>query len=441
MPIEGMVAYPPLVYREDEDGDRRPDRCAACGGDTASVGRGWTTGLAPRGTCACGPRTWTASDVSQHETYIDLCVSYDAACNGEFEDDDNENEVRVEVTAGANRYVCACPSCRSRADQGAMSPEERRHAAYREQVRSRAAEARRIRGNRTNPVGFLQWNGTPRGLQNRPRMGFEFECDARSESRSSQFVDRLNKAFGMCDLRHATGYLIAKPDGSVNGSYPIEYATVPCTVEEHRRVLDAAFPNGRFGDGQVRAWGNASAGMHVHLSRLFVSALTIGKMGVFFHHFRNDTFWTEMCGRAANNYCKRSPTSVRDVAGDGDRYSAFNKCPTRTVEVRIFRPSSVITSICKNMELVESSAEFCRLSPICATTADDPGPFGWQGYLRWLSAPPARKKYDHLHHWLLSKPGDAGEFYRALLPRNVRMVGPNRRRGFEEFSLTHSSEG
>lgn len=425
MPVSGMTCLPPLVFREDDDGDRRSDTCSACGNRTWPQ-RGYGTG-ASGSSCNCVPYTWGSHDVHTHQQYVADVESYEEEC-----DEDADSEVIESDAAG---YVCACPSCtNARSTIGSMTAEGRRHLQYRESVRGSIRESLHARGHRGNPCGALEWNGSTRDINRRPRMGFEFECDARSDDNVWEIMSRMDTAWRDLRMTHAKGYLIQKTDGSVTGSHPVEFATVPCTVEEHRKVLAQAFPDGRFGGGKVRAWSNGSAGMHVHISRQFVSPLDCGKLGVFFHHPVNDKFLTDLSGRAPNTYCKRLPSAVREAeTGRGDRYVAFNREPKRTVEIRAFRPSPKITSIAKNLELVEAVIDWVHTIPICETTADDASRSDWKVFMQWISEPYARKKYYHLHNWWLARSGEFGDYYRAICPRNVREVGKNRRRGFEEF--------
>lgn len=434
MPVEGMTCLPPLVFREDDDGDRRSDACAQCGNVTWPQ-RGYGTGSSG-GRCQCSAYRWTLTDQHTHQRYIDTVEEYESNY------DDEESSPSEVIERDAARYVCPCPSCSTaRAQVGSLTPEGRRHLQYRDSVRSSIRDSLHARGHRGNPCGALDWNGSNRGLSRRPRMGYEFECDARSEDNVCEIMSRLDAAWDRTGMRHAKGYLIQKTDGSVTGNYPVEFATVPCTVEEHRRVLDSAFPAGRFGAGRVRAWSNGSAGMHVHISRQFVSPLDCGKLGVFFHHPVNDKFLSDLSGRMPNTFCKRLPSAVREAdTGRGDRYVAFNREPKRTVEVRAFRPSPKITSISKNLELVEAVIEWVQGVPICETTADDASRSDWKVFMQWISQPHGRKKYYHLHNWWLARAGEFGDYYRALCPRNVREVGRNRRRGFDEFHNNSSED-
>lgn len=427
MPYVGARAFPPLVFNGwSSAAGRANDTCSHCGCTTFPM-RGWAEQDGTSCDCTCQPHPWSQADVSLHREYLDAVAAW--------EDNPDTSDDYIE---------CNCPTCQGRSStvsDTAQSALMQMHASYRAEVRRQIQNERAAQQHHSgNPCKAHKWNRvcTQRG---RPRLGFEFECDAQTLSAQEAVVSKTQAAWDKSGLRHAKGYLIQKSDGSVRGERPIEYATVPCTLLEHEKILWSAFPEGRFGGGRLRSWpASVNAGMHVHIGRVCVSPLLAGKMAVFLQHPLNDAWMTTLCGRNGGDYCHRLPAAVREgTHGRGERYVALNKIPPSTFEYRIFRPSSITTSVLKNLEFCEALPEFLKFAPLCATTADDLGQHGWQGFMQWLAQPAVRKKYFHLHYWWLGNTTQFGEYYRTRLPKNVVFVGRHRRRGFEEFARANSA--
>lgn len=434
------MMFPPVRVDIDEDGDRQPDRCCDCSLPSRRLddwpgSRGWCGAIDEGPHCGCPIRQWTQDDQLRALRYsaasAEWAVEFGSPGDGEDSDDydsyDSCDECGHEpCVCGVppSELGCTCEECRSRLERefGRVRAE---HAAYANRRRNERRHMDSGESHTSNPCSALGWNGQSH-IKGRARLGMEFECDARTDLQKEEMLRRTAEAFRAMGLRHAAGYMIAKRDGSVTGAYPIEFATVPCTVEEHLSVLRQAFPNNRFGDGVIRCWTNSSCGLHVHIGRRRISPLTAGKMAVFWHHPDNDSAITEIAGRSSNSYCRRSP--VMAYEGDfglrGDRYCALNLTNVRTIEVRAFRPSPNLASIAKNLEVVEASSWFCRWAPICVSTGTDAGGLRWDQFLLWLADPGHRKAFPHLHHWIVRRETQLGRTYRSFLPKNGGRSGP-----------------
>jgi hypothetical protein len=363
----------------------------------------------------------------------------DASCGGDSADHSDDflacrNCGDLSCSCGMCDYECGCEDCDSQRHRRSRRRVSNDHEAYEHTIRARVRQQRD--GHSLNPIRALAWNGAITS-ERRARLGFEFECDCRTGSTAAWMLSQTRMAWQSLGMTHARDYMISKPDGSVHGSCPAEFATVPCTAAEHLLVLTTAFPDGRFGGGKIKAWSNGSAGLHAHISKKHLGRLTAGKVGVFLHHPKNDEFLTDVVGRSANTYCQRKPAAVRDAlkpVDDRDRYRAWNMLPVMTDELRAFRPSPRISSILKNLEFVEGLVEFSRFTPICATTARDPKGLEWTWFLKWLSQDENRKKYVHMHGWMMVRAGKHGDVYRSFLRKEVKRGRDGRpKSGFPEF--------
>ena len=308
-------------------------------------------------------------------------------------------------------------------------------------------ERNRDRSNQNYTTDVLaaaryNWSVAEQSLGSRVRMGFELEMTAPTARPSDVLRDPLNTAFDKLreEFPFASKYCITKSDGSIMGPNPAEMFTIPLTVEEHSRVLYRAFPDGRLAGRQLRMWSNSSCGMHIHIGIvkrnvpafsfgkpvLNATSLAIGKLMVFMHDPRNESFWIDICGRGSTSYCHFRRARVTDYSrltrGAGvrtindrphhiqplQRYDVLNVTNGRTLEFRLPRPTARIPSILKNLELFESSLAWVKYQSAS-------GHFRYEDYLQWLAAPNRRKTYTYLHQWLFKKKTNFGIVYRSYI--------------------------
>ena len=79
---------------------------------------------------------------------------------------------------------------------------------------------------------------------------------------------------------------------------------------------------------------NDKCGVHVHLSRKYLTQYQIGFLVMFMHHPSNLPYVTKVAGRAPNKYCQIKPNKLDTVSDD--RYEMVNLTSEVTIEVRIF---------------------------------------------------------------------------------------------------------
>ena len=148
-----------------------------------------------------------------------------------------------------------------------------------------------------------------------------------------------------------TNFAITKHDGSL-GSRGFELVTIPTVIAKHAKrwepLLDSP-PRG------LRSWDNPKCGMHVHVSRAPLSALTIGKVLVFINADENKKFVVSIAGRESG-YAEISPKKIVDA----NRYcgsGAINLGNEDTIEFRIFKGTLKKTSFMKNLEFVAATVQ------------------------------------------------------------------------------------
>jgi hypothetical protein len=244
-------------------------------------------------------------------------------------------------------------------------------------------------------------------------VAFEFECIAHdcANDGAERLMVPFDEAYDEL-IGHTAGCgSIAKHDGSLPTGKGVEFVTVPMLLDEHRRVLAKAFPGGRLGGGHVSAWNHTKCGMHVHLNRRSMGNLTLGKLLCFMHQSCNRSFHIDIAGRETT-YAKfqghRSFVSngLPVKADHGEKYSALNIKP-HTVEFRIFRPSTQLPTILKNLCYCLAAREFCVSVSAMRSSIT------WQEFLKWLGTTDARLRYRELDSWLRNRQSDYGMYYRA----------------------------
>jgi len=276
----------------------------------------------------------------------------------------------------------------------------------------------------SSDADVIDWTGwlSKRYKRRQVTLGFEFECRSRTTPN-----DAINPTSGAINraykehVNHSTSGdgAIAKEDGSLDDDWGLEVVTVPMTLVEQRKVLHAAFPGGRFGggsplsvglgSGSVMAWTETRCGMHVHVGRSSISDLTLGKMLCFMHDPDNVAFNVDIAGRLATKWAAYREERAHVVqghpkhAGKSHKYSALH-VKDSTVEFRIFRPSTQLPVLIKNLCYAAAVRDYCTSAGIADLT--------WQKFLVWMAQPENRKTYVELHRWLQKREGTVGDCYR-----------------------------
>lgn len=184
--------------------------------------------------------------------------------------------------------------------------------------------------------------------------GVELEMEhADDEYGQSELADALGGRDG------DTGRYILMSDGSLNES-GVELITQPYTLDYHQKtfgwdkLLARVAKIGRSGKG------TEACGMHVHVNRRALSALTLGKMLVFVNSPNNTRLIETIAQRNPEEWARRYAKSVkhgRDT--DSDKYEAMH-LSSRTVEFRIFRGNLRPDRVLKNIEFCHAVWAFAK---------------------------------------------------------------------------------
>jgi len=172
------------------------------------------------------------------------------------------------------------------------------------------------------------------------------------------------------------GKYILMNDGSLADS-GVELITCPYTLDYHQdkfgwdKVLSTVRTIGMSGKGTDRC------GMHVHVNRKAISALTLGKMLVFVNADGNRALVQRIAQRSSDRWAKMYKKYIRqgkDVFSD--KYEALH-LTERTIEFRIFRGNLRPARVLKNIEFCHSVVSYCQTASMQELNVHT-------GYLAWL---------------------------------------------------------
>jgi hypothetical protein len=160
-------------------------------------------------------------------------------------------------------------------------------------------------------------------------------------------------------------YAILKRDSSINQGF--EVVSAPATLDVHQTIWDEFFAQLPATVDVVNIKGENTCGMHVHVSRVRMTDLQIGKILKFTHNPANKDFITMIAGRPSsyhNDFAK--PKAWRDginggrSQSDADRHTAVNCNGGATLEFRIFRATKDKSVFLKNIEYCYALTRFAQ---------------------------------------------------------------------------------
>lgn len=236
-----------------------------------------------------------------------------------------------------------------------------------------------------DPFAHFQWDA--RNKLNALVFGVELEMES-TQGNAMAIVEALGG--------NAQDNYILKSDGSLTDG--VELVTMPFTLAQHldgsgvpwKKILDTVGPIARSGNQTDHC------GIHIHINKKALSALTIGKMLVFLNDPALASLITVIAQRSNNTYCQRSAKKLTDgTASSANRYDIMNISVRHpTCEIRMFKGNLTLERLYKNLEFCHALIQYCRQSSMRAL-AD------WGNFSRWLIA--QRGQYPNLVRFLVDK--------------------------------------
>lgn len=156
-------------------------------------------------------------------------------------------------------------------------------------------------------------------------------------------------------------HAIFKRDGSLSNG--VEICTRPASLDIHLEEFSKFYDDPLIWE---RLEVKSSCGMHVHIDRRKMSALSIGKLIAFVQQKSNQPFIEKIAGRKSCNYSllgnDLSVTSFHRGAASYNRYLGMNTKNKDTAELRIFKTPSTFSEFRKNMEFTSALTSFVQPS-------------------------------------------------------------------------------
>jgi hypothetical protein len=244
---------------------------------------------------------------------------------------------------------------------------------------------------------------------NTPDDALLFGVELEMEGRQGHYAHELASILGGC-RGTKTGTAILKEDGSLTSGRGVELVTLPMTLEKHRASgCWSKWLDSRLQAVAMSGAGTTNCGIHVHINRAALSALTIGKMVVFLNNPDNSAFVTTIAQRRSGSYCSRDgrkkltaawrgySVASRDSSGNpldvvyNTRYDIINLTGGSTVEVRMFRGNLRPERVLKNIEFCHALVMFCQSAGIVESGK-------WGNFVTWLRS--NAKNYPNLCDYL-----------------------------------------
>lgn len=267
-----------------------------------------------------------------------------------------------------------------------------------------------------NPFNYNEWD--ERNAQNALVFGVELEMEPISQHEAGQ--QELIRLLGG-SFKRGSGYIL-KSDGSL--SYGVELVTMPFTVEQHKEEkalkwnkLLSAVNRGKARSGRL----TEACGMHIHINKAALSALTIGKMLVFLNSETLSPLISTIAQRGSGHFCSRDGAKkVTDgIKRSESRYDIMNVSRSHpTCEIRMFRGNLRPERVYKNLEFCHALVQYCRQTSL--QDLQD-----WGNFSRWLVS--KRGHYPYLVQFLVDKQAvgfrqlikEANEHYSAVAIQEV----------------------
>jgi len=176
---------------------------------------------------------------------------------------------------------------------------------------------------------------------------------------------------------------IMKEDGSLS-SDGIELVSHPRTFDSWNESKEqwSAWLAGVASCG-MESWTQSQCGLHVHMTRAGMSASHQVRFGLLFN--RNALDWQGVARRSSSfaNFNEGETVTKVKVRYSANHFDAVNFSNTKTIEVRIFRPSLQFGRVLGSIALVHFAREYTR-----TLTAHDVlrGALEWSRFTAWVEA-------------------------------------------------------
>jgi len=218
-------------------------------------------------------------------------------------------------------------------------------------------------------------------------LGVELEVEVRQNREFQDVAYQAN--------REVDQFAILKHDGSLHNGF--EIVSVPGTYAWHKSGIWDRFLNGAAKD--CKAFNTGTCGMHVHVDRVALGNLNVGKILVFLNAAVNRDFILAIAGRYNTDYCKIKAETRITTAREfqTDHYNAASLSRHGTLEIRIFKGNVSALGFYRNIEFVDALASWA------SDVSFRSGLLTYHNFCHWFSQNHMWNKYPTLGRWLMMK--------------------------------------
>jgi putative amidoligase enzyme len=270
-------------------------------------------------------------------------------------------------------------------------------------------ESHRVHSYNTDVKRFIPFMGKPdSGIF----LGTELEVQVKNDTSLTDKAEEWHEAI--------EEFAILKEDGSIGRGF--EIVTGPASLTIHREKWTALLSDKTLCEGMI-SWnakdsqGDQCCGMHVHVSRAPISALTLGKLLVFVNSPKTESKIIALAGRNSTHWARRIEKKLSDgsytcnhcqsvirtaqyqrckkcqhnttpeARNAGGRYQAINLQNEDTIEFRLFRGTLLLEHVLANLEFCDAVVRWAMQASI--RDCED-----WASF--WAYVTKQKKTYKHL---------------------------------------------
>jgi hypothetical protein len=185
-----------------------------------------------------------------------------------------------------------------------------------------------------------------------------------------------------------------KRDGSLKNG--LEIVSKPMLYAEHKAIA----PNLMQTVNNKALVVKKTCGMHVHISKQYLTPLQIGKILYFMNAEGNYKFICSVAERTKNRFCLRNfKQNIADIRRTRklprNKYYCLNMLNADTIEFRIFQSVSSPDLYLKNIQFCQAIVDFCAPAVTSIQAID------WKHFIEFVKV--NREKYLQLYFFLLKK--------------------------------------
>lgn len=226
-----------------------------------------------------------------------------------------------------------------------------------------------------------------------PYMGVELEVEVTEDTSVHDCVDYARNLIG--------NFVTFKSDGSLDNGF--EMNSAPATLNTHKEYWPRLLRSDLI--SCLSSFETDTCGMHVHLDLKALNPIGFAYITRFMFNDRNKDFLRRVAGRKPNNYCMYPGeynsgydgfwAGLADDRFTNTRYNILNLQPAQTIEFRLFKGTLSERGLLKNVEFVDSLAQFGNQQ------ASLTSPIDVREYAEYVKS--KGERYANLNNWMESR--------------------------------------